>query len=73
MLTSIETASREDVTGKTQKDAFEKLKDFHLIIHQEVEEYRKIKLAHINEQYKSVINGINESYEQIHYANSIVS
>ena len=73
MLASIEAASREDVTGQNQKDAFQKLKYFHLIIHEEVEDYRKMKLAPIKEQYKSVLNGINESYEQIHYANSIVT
>ncbi|HCG6604308.1 TPA: hypothetical protein NJ227_001631 [Vibrio parahaemolyticus] len=73
MLASIEAASREDATGLSQKDAYQKLKDFHLIIHEEVEDYRKLKLAPINEQYKSVLNGINESYEQIHYANSIVT
>lgn len=73
MLASIEAASREDATGQSQKDAFQKLKFFHLIIHEEVEDYRKIKLAPVNEQYKSVLNGINESYEQIHYANSIVT
>lgn len=73
MLASIEAASREDATGQSQKDAFQKLKYFHLIIHQEVEDYRKIKLGPVNKQYKSVLNGINESYEQIHYANSIVT
>ncbi len=73
MLASIEAASREDATGQSQKDAFQKMKYFHLIIHEEVEDYRKINLAPINEQYKSVLNGINESYEQIHYANSIVT
>lgn len=73
MLASIEAASREDATGQSQKEAFQKLKYFHLIIHQEVEDYRKIKLKPVNDQYKSVLNGINESYEQIHYANSIVT
>ncbi|WP_445402030.1 hypothetical protein [Zobellella sp. An-6] len=73
MLTSIEAASMEDVTGKKQKDAYQKLQYFHLIIHEEVDSYRKTKLSPINEQYKSVLNGINESYEKIHYANSIVT
>lgn len=73
MLASIEAASREDSTGQSQKDAFEKLKFFHLIIHEEVEDYRKLKLAPVQEQYQSVLSGINASYDQIHYANSIVT
>lgn len=73
MLSSIEAASRGDATGKNQKEAFQKMKYFHLIIHQEVEDYRKIKLTPVKDQYKSVLNGINESYKQIHYANSIVT
>lgn len=73
MLASIETASREDSTGQSQKDAFEKLKFFHLIIHEEVEDYRKLKLAPVQKQYQSVLSDINASYDQIHYANSIVT
>lgn len=73
MLATIESASRADTTGQKQKDAFEKLTSFHLIIHEEVEDYRKVKLAPIKNQYKSVLDGINESYDQIHYANSIVT
>lgn len=73
MLASIEAASKEDATGQNQKDAFEKMKYFHLIIHEEVEDYRNIKLAPVKAQYESVLSDINESYEQIHYANSIVT
>lgn len=73
MLATIEAASRADATGQRQKEAFEKLKLFHQLIHEEVEDYRKLKLAPIYQQYKTVLDSINQSYEQIHYANSIVT
>jgi hypothetical protein len=73
MLSAIESASRPDAAGQRQKDAFEKIKIFHLVVHEEVEGYRKIKLKPIEDEHKSVLNDINQSYEQIHYANSIVT
>jgi len=73
MLSAIESASRIDVTGERQKDAFQKIQFFHLIIHEEVEAYRKIKLKPVKDQYKSVLAGVNNTYEKIHYANSIVT
>ena len=73
MLDSIEAASSESNDGVAQKDAFLKMKYFHLIIHEEVEAYRKLKLSPVKQQYELVLNNLNGSYEQIHYANSIVT
>jgi hypothetical protein len=73
MLSAIESASRSDATGQSQKDAFEKMKIFHLVVHEEVEAYRKVKLKPIEDEHKNVLRDINQSYEQIHYANSIVT
>jgi len=73
MLSAIESASRPDPTGATQKESFKKIEVFLLVIQEEVESYRKLKLDPIKKQYTDVRSSINESYEQIHYANSIVT
>ena len=73
MLSTIESASRPDVTGTKQKEAYEKIQIFHQVIHEEVEAYRKLKLQPVQKQYDSVLNDIRSAYEQIHYANSIVT
>ncbi len=73
MLSAIESASKPDPSGNTQKESFEKIEAFLLIIQEEVEDYRKLKLKPIQDQYASVLKSISESYDQIHYANSIVT
>ncbi|MCK5345320.1 MAG: hypothetical protein KAR20_18045 [Candidatus Heimdallarchaeota archaeon] len=73
MLSAIESASQVDPTGNTQIEAFKKIEAFLLIIQEEVEDYRKLKLKPVQDQYASVLYSINQSYEQIHYANSIVT
>ncbi len=73
MLSAIESASQPDPTGSKQKESFEKIEAFLLIIQEEVDAYRKIKLKPVQNQYASVLSSINSSYDQIHYANSIVT
>ena len=73
MLSAIESASKSDPTGNTQKESFQKIEAFLQIIHEEVEDYRKLKLKPVKDQYTLVLSNINQSYEQIHYANSIVT
>lgn len=73
MLSAIESASKPDPSGKKQKDSFKKIELFLQIIQQEVESYRKLKLKPVKDQYAHVLKNINSSYEQIHYANSIVT
>ena len=73
MLSAIESASQADPTGNKQKESFEKIGAFLLIIQEEVENYRKLKLKPVQDQYASVLYSINNSYDQIHYANSIVT
>ncbi|MBL4762057.1 MAG: hypothetical protein JKY93_05080 [Gammaproteobacteria bacterium] len=73
LLSAIGAASRADRTGAAQKDAFDKIEAFFLIIQEEVESYRTLKLKPVKKQYADVLLSINTSYEQIHYANSIVT
>lgn len=73
MLSAIESASRPDTTGARQIESFQKIEAFLLIIQEEVESYRKLKLQPIKDQYDSVRAGISDAYDQIHYANAIVT
>ena len=73
MLSAIESASRVDPSGNAQKESLKKIEAFLLIIQEEVEAYRKMKLKPVQDQYSTVSFNINQSYEQIHYANSIVT
>ncbi|NOR46386.1 MAG: hypothetical protein GQ534_12445 [Candidatus Delongbacteria bacterium] len=73
MLSAIESASSYDPTGNTQKESFEKIKIFLQIIQEEVETYRKLKLKPVQEQFSLVLANVDQSYEQVHYANSIVT
>lgn len=73
LLSAIETASRADRTGSAQKEALNKIEAFLLIMQEEVESYRKLKLKPVEKQYADVLLSINTAYDQIHYANSIVT
>ena len=73
MLSAIESASKPGAPGEAQKESFEKLEAFLLIIQEEVAFYRESKVKPIQDQYASVRKSINNSYDQIHYANSIVT
>ncbi len=43
------------------------------VVREEVEIYRGLKLAPVLEQEKQLLSAIDRSYNQIHYANSIVT
>ena len=73
MLSAIETASSGDPGGSATVESFQKIEAFIQIIQEEVEAYRKLKLKPVKDQYADVKSKINQSYEQIHYANSIVT
>lgn len=73
MMSAIESASQPDSTGKKQKEAFQKIEAFLQIIHEEVESYRKLKISPVKDQKQKVLANIQESYDRIHYANSIVT
>ncbi len=73
MLALIESASQVDPTGNAQKESLEQIGIFLQVIKEEVEDYRKLKLKPVQDQYTTLLFNINQSYEQIHYANSIVT
>ena len=73
LLEAIETASLLDSTGIKQKSGIAKIEAFIQIIHEKVELYRQDKIKPIENQKAVVLKNIEESYERIHYANSIVT
>ncbi|MEW6507079.1 MAG: hypothetical protein AB1432_04955 [Bacteroidota bacterium] len=73
LLDSIEKASRENESGSAQKEALEKIQIYLLEVTSEVESFRKERLKPVKEQYSILLKNINQAYDQIHYANSIVT
>jgi hypothetical protein len=73
MLSAIELASLDNSDSEIQKESFQKIQIFIQSIQSEVEYYRNLKLSPIEAQYEEIVHSINTSYEQIHYANSIVT
>jgi len=73
MLLAIESASQPDPTGVKQKESMQKIEAFLQILQEEVESYRKARTYPVKAQQQTILDNIRESYERIHYANSIVT
>ena len=73
MTGSIIAAAKNSSDFDKQKQAIGFMKDFVSVVYEEVETYRKILLAPIEKQELEVMAAIDRSYNQIIYANSIVT
>lgn len=73
MTGSIIDAAKNSSDSTKQKQAIGFMKDFVSVVYEEVETYRNILLAPIEEQELEVMAAIDRSYNQIIYANSIVT
>jgi hypothetical protein len=73
MTASIIDAAKNSSNFTKQKQAIGFMKDFVSVVYEDVETYRKILLTPIKEQEHKVIAAIDRSYNQIIYANSIVT
>lgn len=73
MTGSIMDAAKNSSDFNKQKQAIGFMKDFVSVVYEEVETYRKILLAPIEEQELEVMAATDRSYIQIIYANSIVT
>ena len=73
MTGSILEAAKNSFDFAKQKKAINLMNDFISVVHEEVESYRGILLAPIEEQELEVMSAIDRSYNQIIYANSIVT
>ena len=73
LLSVIREAGRPDPSGEAQKKLIAFLRVYLEEVRNEVETYRRQKLDPIEKQKSSLLAKIDESYERIHYANSIVT
>lgn len=73
MTGSLIDAAKNSSDVDKQKQAIGNMKDFVAVVHDEVEAFRKILLAPIEAQEMEVMAAIDRSYNQIIYANSIVT
>jgi hypothetical protein len=73
IMSAIEAAGKPDPTGEKQKSVIEILGIFLEEIQREVESYRRTKLMPVEQQQATLLANIEESYDRIHYANSIVT
>lgn len=73
LVNAIKSAAIKDPTGKKQKEGYEKIEIFLQILNEEIEAYRLSKLTPIKMEKEEVRRNINEAYDRIFYANSIVT
>lgn len=73
MTGTIIDAAKNSTDAKKQKAAIGFMNDFMTVVYDDIEDFRKILLAPIEEQKKKVLATIDRSYNQIIYANSIVT
>jgi hypothetical protein len=73
MTGAIIDASKNSSDFSKQKEAISLMKDFVSVVYDEVEDYRKTLIDPIEKQESEVSDAIDRSYNQIIYANSIVT
>jgi hypothetical protein len=73
MTGSLIDAAKNSDDFEKQKQAMKFTKDFVSVVYEEIETYRKILLDPIEKQELEVLSAIDRSYNQIIYANSIVT
>lgn len=70
---ALETATKNPGNPQAQKDLLGAMEVFVQVVHAEVESYRADLLAPVETQESDLLSAIDRSYNQIHYANSIVT
>lgn len=73
LLLAINAAFKPDASEKLQSATLKGMGSLFQKIRNDVEQMRNDLLTPINEQEKLVLGSINRSYQQMHYANSIVT
>jgi hypothetical protein len=73
LFSALDAAIKQPDNAEIQKEAMQAMDIFVQVVREEVEAYRTDKLAPIIAQEKEVLSAIDRSYNQIHYANSIVT
>jgi hypothetical protein len=70
---SLDSALKNPTDLKAQNDALVSMEIFLQVTREEIESYRAERMAPILVQEKEMLGAIDRSYNQIHYANSIVT
>jgi 3-isopropylmalate dehydratase small subunit len=73
LFSALDVAIKQPKNSDAQKTAFQAMEVFVQVVHAEIESYREERLAPVLAQEKEVLSAIDRSYNQIHYANSIVT
>jgi len=73
LFSALEAAIKQPKNPDAQKTALQTMDVFVQVVRAEIESYRKERLAPVLAQEEEVLSAIDRSYNQIHYANSIVT
>jgi hypothetical protein len=73
LFLALDNAVKQPGNSGAQKDALDSMDVFVQILRAEIEFYRAKLLDPVLEQEKQMLSAIDRSYNQIHYANSIVT
>ncbi len=73
LFSALDAAIKQPNNPDVQKTALDAMDVFVQVVRAEIESYRQERLAPILAQEKEVLSAIDRSYNQIHYANSIVT
>lgn len=73
LFSALDDAIKQPDNSNVQKIALESMDVFVQVVLSVIESYRKQRLAPILAQEKELLSSIDRSYNQIHYANSIVT
>jgi hypothetical protein len=73
LFLALDNAVKQLDNSRAQKDALDSMDVFVQVLRAEIEFYRAKLLKPVLEQEKQLLSAIDRSYNQIHYANSIVT
>ena len=73
LFLALDAAVKQPDNARAQKDALDSMDVFVQVLRAEIESYRAKLLNPVLEQEKQLLSAIDRSYNQIHYANSIVT
>ena len=73
LFSALDVAIKQPKNPDAQKTALQAMEVFVQVVRAEIESYREERLAPVLAQEKELLSAIDRSYNQIHYANSIVT
>ena len=73
MFSALDKSIKKPNSARAQKDAIDTMDVFVKVVRKRIEGYRKKRLEPIMAQKEEMLSAIDRAYNQIHYANSIVT